>query len=544
MSRFASKTLLWLMLGLCLLPFMVDMPLLSYFHGAYQGLELAGERFSDGANTLAPRILKPGDPVQSLYTAQISKEELDTVKGDGLCLVVNRINCQGARINFNGMLIGYIGDPDGGRANIWNTAFMFPIDRQLVRTENTLSIEMHHEYDTGIDGVVLITDDDSARRMLSNTSLITRTMSSISIGMAICGCIMIAFMFLLNRRRHAPFAFMAVSLIALSIYALDYSHIAHLPVSYMTYKKVIIGALFLSVSAASVTVSKVFYRKLPMIMSFIPLGIILAGIVVTGDTLAFKRWYQICLALIPVTVAVWLGVIVPCYRIKEESKIFFYGLILLLVVSLYNILTLYLFPGLLSGSIFPYMAIYLAILILLINLDIKRKNETIQQESSRRFHFYRKAVTDGLTGLYNRDYMVSHLEKEKPPFAVAMLDIDNFKSVNDEYGHQTGDKMIQFAGKMLTSTLRDSDKVGRYGGDEFIVILHSCGPNAYSIMERFRTEIANNCQAVGDKLLSITLSVGICYIMEEESADQILRKADKALYLAKQNGRNMVCMYE
>jgi diguanylate cyclase (GGDEF)-like protein len=86
--------------------------------------------------------------------------------------------------------------------------------------------------------------------------------------------------------------------------------------------------------------------------------------------------------------------------------------------------------------------------------------------------------------------------------------------------------------------------VGRYGGDEFIVILDSCGPNAYSIMERFRSEIANNCQAVGDNLLSITLSIGICYIMEEESSDQILRKADKTLYLAKQNGRNMVCMYE
>lgn len=544
MSRFASKTLLWIMLGVCLLPFLMDMLLLAYFHGAVHGVRIGGERFMDGDYTLESHILRHGEPIQGRYTAQVSKKELDTIKGDEPCLLINRMNGQGARIYFNGYLIGSMGDPDRGRANIWNTAFIFPIDTHLVQEENVLSLEIHHEYGVGIDGTVLITDDNTARRMLGSMALVTGTLTSISIGMAICGCIMIIFMVLLNQRRHSPFAFMVASLIALCIYSLDFTHIVHLPVSYLVYKKIIIGALFLSLSAASVTVSKIFYRKLPMIMSFIPLGIILTGIIVTGDTLAFKRLYQICMALIPVTMAVWIGVIVPCYRIKEESKIFFFGLILLLLISLYNTLVFFIVPGYISGSIFPYVAVYLTILVLMTNLDIQRKNEVIQLESSRRFHFYRKAVTDGLTGLYNRDYMISHLDKEKPPYAVAMLDIDNFKKVNDEYGHQTGDRMIQFAGKMLSSALRETDKVGRYGGDEYIVILNSCGPNAYSIMERFRSEIANNFQAVGDKLLSITLSIGICYIMEEESPDQILRKADKALYLAKQNGRNMVCMYE
>lgn len=544
MSRVASKTLLWIMLGVCLLPFVMDMLLFANFHGGVQGVEIGGERFSNGASNLESRILKHGEPIRGLYTAQISKKELDTIKGEGLSLLINRMNGQGTRVYFNGTLIGSMGDPDRGRANVWNTAFVFPIDTQLVQPENVLSLEIHHEYGVGIEGMVLITDDNTARRMLGGISLATGTLTSISIGMAICGCIMIIFMVLLNQRRHSPFSCMVASLIALSIYALDYTHIAHLPVSYLVYKKIVIGALFLSVTTVSITVSKIVYRKIPMIVSFIPLVLIIAGIVLTGDTLAFRRLYQICMVLIPITMAVWLGAIVPCYRIKEEARIFFFGFMLFLVVALYNILGLFLSPGYLSGSVFPYVVICLTILIMLTNMDIKHKNEVIQQESSRRFHFYRKSVTDGLTGLYNRDYMVSHVEKQKPPFAVAMLDIDNFKKVNDVYGHQTGDRMIQFAGKMLTSTLRETDKVGRYGGDEFIVIFNSCGPKPYSIMERFRADIANNCQAVEDKLLSITFSIGICHITEAESADQILRKADKALYLAKQNGRNMVCMYE
>jgi len=541
--RFTSKTLLWIMLGVCLLPFVLDMLLLGYFHDAVPGVTISGKEFIDGDYTLESHMLKSGDPITGRYAANVTADELDVIDGEP-CLLVNRLNGQGAHVYFNDHLIGSMGDPVHGRSNIWNTAFVFPIDQKLLQPENTLTLEIRHEYDAGIDGMIMITDENSALRMLGGITLVTGTLTYISIGMAFCGFIMIIFMILLNQRRHSSFTFMAVSLVALIVYALDYTHIAHLPVSYLAFKKIIIGALFLSVAAASVTISKLFYKKLPIIMSAIPLGIILTGIIVTGDTLAFNRWYQISMALIPVTLAVWLGVIIPCYQIKEESRIFFYGVMLFFLVSLYNILVLYLSPGYISGSIFPYIVIYVIMLMMMTNLDIRSKNEMIQQESSRRFHFYRKAVTDGLTGLYNRDYMVSHLDKERPPFAVAMLDIDNFKKVNDEYGHQTGDRMIQFAGKMLTSTLRDTDKVGRYGGDEFIVILNSCGPNAYSIMERFRSEIAKNHQAVGDRLLSITLSIGICYIMEEESSDQILRKADKALYLAKQNGRNMVCMYE
>lgn len=545
MPRFASKTLLWIMLGVCLTPFVMDMLLLRYYHMHFmQGCEITGERFTDGTYTLQHRILKPDDPIESRYTARLSVSELEKIGDEDLCLLVSRMNGQGARIYLNDVLIGSMGDPDGGRANIWNAAFVFPIDAQLLQPQNTLSFEIHHEYEAGIGGSVIITDAQSARRMLDGLTFVTGTLSGISIGMALCGCAIVFSIALLNQRRHSPYVFLAISLAALSVYAAGYLPIAHLPVSYLVFQKIAICALFLSAAGVSITVSKVIYRKLPMIVGLACLGIVLIGIVVTRDALAFKHWYQVCMALIPVSITVWLCAAVPCCRIKEESRIFLPGLVLFLLMSVYTVFMLYLAPGYLPGSVFPYVAVYLTMLIRLNTLDIRRKNEAIEQESSRRFHFYRKAVTDGLTGLFNRDYMIAHLEKEDPPFAAAMLDIDDFKHINDQYGHQVGDGMIQFASKMLTRSLRETDKIGRYGGDEFIVILSNCEPNAYSIMERFRSEIAKSSQTIGDKQLTITFSIGICYITDREPADQILRKADKALYLAKQNGKNMVCMYE
>lgn len=547
MPRIISKTLLVILISVCLLPFVMDTMLLTYLHeGSVPGVEIAPERFTDGSRTLVPRILKEGESKEGAYTAVITGEELAFAEEGGLALLVSRMNGQGCRAYFNGVMIGAAGDPERGRANIWNSAFVFPVDTELIQPENELTLIMHHEYGAGIEGMVLLTDPVAANKILGNISFATNTLSGISIGIAFCACIMILFIILLNqhRRRHSPLIYMVFSLVALAVYALDFTYFPYLPFSYLIYKKIVMTALFIALAGAAMTVSKVFYRKLPMIAGFATLAGMIFAVAVSRDMVAFKHIYEICIILIPVNIVIWLETVIPCYRIKEEAKIFFYGIILFLFVITYNIIVMYAFSGMLSGSVFPYIAVYLGVVILLMTLDIKRKNETIEQESSRRFHFYRKAITDGLTGLFNRDYMISHLEREKPPFAVAMLDIDNFKTVNDDYGHQAGDRMIQFAGKMLSSSLRDTDKVGRYGGDEFIVILHSCGPNAYSIMERFRAEIAHNCQAVENNLLSITFSIGICYILEEESADQILRKADKALYLAKQNGRNMVCMYE
>jgi two-component system cell cycle response regulator len=159
------------------------------------------------------------------------------------------------------------------------------------------------------------------------------------------------------------------------------------------------------------------------------------------------------------------------------------------------------------------------------------------------------ALTDSLTGLYNRRYFEVHLQKllqknmqSKKAMAVLMMDIDHFKSINDTHGHAVGDEILKVFAKRVQDSLRSFDLVARLGGEEFVVILPDISPDmAYFIAERLRKMIADDpfvCAAKGGKV-SITTSVGGT-IIEDSNVDMlgVLKRADEALYEAKESGRN------
>jgi diguanylate cyclase (GGDEF)-like protein len=160
------------------------------------------------------------------------------------------------------------------------------------------------------------------------------------------------------------------------------------------------------------------------------------------------------------------------------------------------------------------------------------------------------AIHDALTGLLNRAEIIRRLERElnrtrrdHTPVAVMLMDVDHFKIVNDTFGHPTGDEVLKEVAKRLTSSLRTYDAAGRYGGEEFVLILPGCDLESAS---RKACEIK---EKVGSELIrtrfgqhSVTISGGIAVADSTTSLDPrlILDVADKALYLAKGNGRNRI----
>ncbi len=158
------------------------------------------------------------------------------------------------------------------------------------------------------------------------------------------------------------------------------------------------------------------------------------------------------------------------------------------------------------------------------------------------------AVTDALTGLYNRRRFHGVLSKEferckrySTPMSLIMLDIDHFKKVNDNYGHQTGDTVLREVGHIITDNVREIDTASRFGGEEFMVILPNTEKeNARIGAERIRAAIE---QHVFPEIKEpITVSIGIAGLPDPGLAneDRLVRCADYALYRAKQNGRNRV----
>ena len=157
----------------------------------------------------------------------------------------------------------------------------------------------------------------------------------------------------------------------------------------------------------------------------------------------------------------------------------------------------------------------------------------------------RLSVTDKLTQIYNRlkidEVLESELERSarsKNLFAIIMLDIDHFKQVNDTYGHQVGDSVLIEIADIMKNHVRSIDVIGRWGGEEFFVILPQTDLNGgVNLAEKLRTVVEQNHFKTVDKL---TVSFGVAVYLDDRTAAGIVSRADKALYKAKENGRNRV----
>lgn len=160
------------------------------------------------------------------------------------------------------------------------------------------------------------------------------------------------------------------------------------------------------------------------------------------------------------------------------------------------------------------------------------------------------ATTDALTGLMNRGWMASQYEKEferavryKRPVSLLMLDLDDFKKVNDSYGHPAGDEVLRCVGQILSSKSRIHDLPGRYGGEEFSLLLPETEvPGAMIIAERLRVAIAGHTIEHDSARIRVTASIGVAGLRpgSDQSFQDLVARADQALYEAKRRGKNRV----
>jgi len=162
------------------------------------------------------------------------------------------------------------------------------------------------------------------------------------------------------------------------------------------------------------------------------------------------------------------------------------------------------------------------------------------------------AIRDGLTGLYNQAYIQARLQEElyrseryKSPLSLLMIDVDDFKAVNDIHGHVIGDQVLKAFGGLLQDLLRHSDIVGRYGGEEFLVVMPQTGClDAASAAERMRRNVSQFPFRGGpDRQLDIRLTISIGVFSspnENQAASDVVHLADAALRQAKQEGKNKV----
>jgi diguanylate cyclase (GGDEF)-like protein len=184
--------------------------------------------------------------------------------------------------------------------------------------------------------------------------------------------------------------------------------------------------------------------------------------------------------------------------------------------------------------------------------DRKKLEEHVMSAKRRAEEQAREATllasTDELTGLANRRAFLRHLERQVEAanefgwaLAVAIFDVDHFKLVNDSHGHAVGDRVLQLVADRSVSVVRSGDLVGRLGGEEFAILMPGASPeDATMVAERLRGMIERPGERGGEKLPSVTVSVGIAAHARDQDSGDLLAEADRALYAAKSAGRNRV----
>jgi len=237
--------------------------------------------------------------------------------------------------------------------------------------------------------------------------------------------------------------------------------------------------------------------------------------------------------------------IVVINLIKDINKFFVLNISALMLILSFSLLV-----GLYDKKeiilLISLAAISSLIITLVTVIVMKRKMEKTIQQSFEKIEM--QLYFDELTSVYNRITGMNRLLEEMArarrtgkPLSIAMVDIDNFKFINDTYGHLTGDKVLGQVATQIKSILRINDIISRYGGEEFLIILPETDEiKAFMALERVRESISKKPFKTGSERIYLSVSIGITEVDPDENSFEAINRADTALYQAKRSGKNRI----
>lgn len=243
------------------------------------------------------------------------------------------------------------------------------------------------------------------------------------------------------------------------------------------------------------------------------------------------------------------------WRIRQKYSPAKYFLSAWIVLTLSTLMVAFTDFGIFLPSFFTHNILFWGASLesILLSMALANNLKTIREE--RDFHYLKEmefsklSITDELTGLLNKrgyfmyyENLINYSKNGNSSLSFLILDLDNFKRINDTYGHDIGDKILINLGKTLNSFIRHNDIACRFGGEEFVVLLPDCGlESALVIAERIRSNFESIRMNMGNGYcISSTVSIGITEFQEEDNEVSLFQRADSALYKAKSEGRNRI----
>lgn len=485
------------------------------------------------------------DDIKDVFTTVVKKIDIDNIDESDIVLFTPLMQSEAFEIYVNDEKMAIEGDTIDLNSCIWTKSFNYTIDSKIFNKQfNTITIVQYSRYMSGGLSIPFIIDGYHSSACLRNISMFSFHQAIMGVGVALVFFLLLLIILLPKYRK--LYLIMIITLVFLVIGYIELYKINSLPFDYLIFKKIMITANLLSVVVVTLLFRymfciKKYSNRLTIIYSFIA---ILCAIF-PQDMITYKKIYSIqSLAIIPMFFY-WGYLALKNYKKRDEGKVV---LALTIAFSIYiicyNISEITKLAYIPSSTVLV-LPLFIVLIITLVLSDIYDLNINEALTSIQYKNAYKKSIIDQNTGLYNASYMKQIINVSVHPFTMVIFDIDDFKGINDKYGHVAGDKALKNVACIVKSMLRDDDYMGRYGGDEFILMLNTDDPAIVDkILERIRTTIEEKEFCFNNVCFSFTVSIGYCISQGNESFDKILHKADKALYKAKNNGKNKLCHYD
>ena len=487
---------------------------------------------------------KSGDSVKEEFTTQILKSDIDKIDERYITVFTPKIQCEAFALYLNGKIIAVEGDIEHYNSNIWTHKHCYTVDSVFFDREiNELKIVQYSRYMGGGLGMPFLIDGYQKSIALRNCN--TFDIHQATFGIACFMFVLVILMISLFAEKRKNYLIMLASMIFLMIGYLEYFEISNIPFDYLLFKKIIVSSSLLAVGFGTVFFRRAFNKtKHSALIILCYSAIILIPAFFVGDMQTYKSVYTVLTFAVVPLIIYWGYISIQYYKKFVYSKVMLaLSLACVFYVLIWNICEITQLAYLDSITL-VIMPAFIVTVLALILIDFHELRMDVAVSNKRFTSAYKKSILDGLTKLYNAEYMKEITRDTAPPFVFVVYDIDDFKKANDTYGHPAGDEVLIKISDEISKMLRDGDILGRYGGDEFILLLKANSTEtANSILERIRKKVEDYEIRFEEHVLKVTISIGFYIVTEKEEYKSMLLKADRALYQAKKEGKNKIILY-
>jgi diguanylate cyclase (GGDEF)-like protein len=479
--------------------------------------------------------------------AYIKKSDIEKLNSIHKNIIIYKYTGNCLELYFNNKLIGTMGNVDTHKSDIWSNFGNFSIDINDIKEINEVKIVSTNTYEYGLLGYpIIITLNNYANKIESFLFFVSFNIQfiiqGILFGISIFLIVLSLYVDTHFKKIDKSYIYFALGILLSSLTIFDHIDKPSVYIPLLAYKKIIIILYYLSTIFISLGIKQRYKNKFLEYLNFIFIALILFFVFIPKSVIELKLIYSKTNFLILLAMINWLYILYQNFKNDKFAKILFLGILYNFIFIAYDLINFAFFIPLNSLYAFGLLIFSLSILGIII-LDIIDITTELEFQKNIAKNFYKKSIKDSMTGLYNKEYVFSLLKNNSNPYSLIIIDIDDFKLVNDKHGHLIGDKVIRHVSNCLKSNIRNSDIISRYGGDEFLIVLFNCPiENAKNIANNIKNVIENK-NTLKEHNLNISISIGIHSSNNSCNFKEIFDFADKSLYYAKKNGKSQIIVY-